>query len=185
MTDKFTDDTINFILSRPFPNFEEYYYTKDNHNGYSGGVLVHCVRGIDNVNNIAKEGLLLKYNTSNYFTWAVNPYTQVKYSKSKLNDAWRFGAGTIIFTVPKGIFVETENDTEFGIYGDIPLDSIKTIDIPLCKLDNVWLSDVPSLIKDYGIDTVRDVCVRDCNVADWLSKENFYKLFEFGIRNSK
>ena len=185
MTAQFSNNTVNFILSRPFPNFEEYNYTKDNFKGYDGGVLVHCTHTIEAVNSIAREGLLLSNNRSNYFTWAVNPYTQVKYSKNSLNRAWRFGAGTVIFTVPSGVFVETENDTEFGIYGDIPIENIITIDIPLLEDSNIWLSDLPSVIKEYGVQTVKRVYYHKQFTPWYLNEENFFKLLDFGLRNSK
>ena len=186
MSNTLSDKVIDFILNHDFPIYEnmEFYdsqYKSKWIKETSNDVLIHNTY-IDNLNAIIDEGLTTKTQRSNCFIWGVNPHYLDK--KKPLRERWRCYGSSVFFTLPQGIFVEFENDSEYGIYGDIPPENITNIDILLTEDDFLRLSDIPYVIDDYGLSAVKEAYYNDNSIPSWLTKKQFYDLFDFGIENT-
>lgn len=182
------DSTVNFIMNHGFPHYENYNYDKSSSRYYKGGLLVHNVRYADDaLDSIVERGILRKYNYSNDFTWAVNLRVLADQTHKHLKDVHRMGFASIGFTLPTNTFIEKMNDSEWGIYDDILPDRIEFIDLYLGP-DNIRLSDIPFLVQEYSLEEVLEVYSQKSILRDvpkYLSEEQYFKLLDWAIENSK
>lgn len=189
---KLKDHTIDFILNHDFPRYEDFKYDKSNDRYYRGGLLVHNIirRNSETLDSLVEQGILLKYNTSNYFTWAVNLGIKAEHLQSPLRKCHRTGLASIGFTLPMSAKVEKMNYSEWGVYEDILPNRMRFVDLYLGP-DNLWLSDIPFIIKDYSLDSFVETyslknndCIRN-EVASYLSDEQYTALLNWAVYNSR
>lgn len=182
------DSTIDFIMNHSFPHYEDYKYDRSNGRYYKGGLLVHNVRYADGaLDSIIEQGILHKYNWSNDFTWAVNLQVLADQNHKKLKDVHRMGFASIGFTLPMSTPIEKMNGSEWGIYDDILPNRIEFVDLYLGP-DNIRLSDIPFLVQEYSLEDVLEVYGQESILRDvpkYLSKEQYFKLLDWAIENSR
>ncbi len=189
MGEYISNKVVDFILSHDFPiyenmNFYDNQYRSIRTKETLNEVLQHNTYPLT-LNAIIEEGLTTKTQTSNCFIWGVNPhYVSSRDRERPLRERWRMSGSSVIFRVPKDTFIERENDSEYGIYGDVPPENIVNIDLLLTDEDNIWLSDIPFVIKEYGLNTIKRVCYRDDMRPYFLTKDQFYALFNYAIDNT-
>lgn len=187
---KLKDSTVNFIMNHSFPYYENFKYDKPTDRYYRGGLLVHNVRYQEGrLDSIVEQGILLKYNTSNYFTWAVNLRALAEPQHKLLRDVHRMGIASIGFTMPLSTTIERMNSSEWGIYDDITPDKIEFIDLYMGP-DNIRLSDISFLVQEYSVEKVLSVYNIRKNyilneVASYLTEEQYMSLLNWAIANSK
>ena len=151
-----SDETIRKITSLRFPDFSNIEWEVSDkekpYRGYFGGCLRHGTP-TKNIESILENGLdifndKISYR-SNDFLWATNP---LDYKNGIEDITHSYGGNSIIFTVPKGILVEQVNDTDFTIFGKIPVDNIVSVDFPLYSFDGYekyFVSDLIPIVRDY------------------------------------
>ena len=151
-----SDEAIRKITSLQFPDFENMNWERPNsdkpNRGYFGGCLRHGT-STDNIESILKDGLDVFHNSvsyrSNDFLWATNP---LEYENGIEDITSSYGGSSVIFTVPKDIVVEQVNNTDFTIFGRIPVENIVSVDIPLYSFDDYeiyYISDIIFIVRDY------------------------------------
>lgn len=151
-----SDEAIKKITSLQFPDFENMDWERPNsdkpNRGYFGGCLRHGT-STDNIESILKDGLDVFHNSvsyrSNDFLWATNP---LEYENGIEDITSSYGGNSVIFTVPKDIVVEQVNNTDFTIFGRIPVENIVSVDIPLYSFDDYeiyYISDIIFIVRDY------------------------------------
>ena len=151
-----SDEAIKKITSLQFPDFENMDWERPNsdkpNRGYFGGCLRHGT-STDNIESILKDGLDVFHNSvsyrSNDFLWATNP---LEYENGIEDITSSYGGNSVIFTVPKDIVVEQVNNTDFTIFGRIPVENIVSVDIPLYSFDDYeiyYVSDIIFIVRDY------------------------------------
>ena len=151
-----SEETIRKITSLRFPDFSSIEWEVSDkekpYRGYFGGCLRHGTP-TKNIESILENGLdifndKISYR-SNDFLWATNPWD---YPNGVKDITYTSGGNSIIFTVPKGILVEQVNDTDFTIFGRIPVENIVSVDIPLYSFDDYeeyYISDTIPIVRDY------------------------------------
>ena len=151
-----SDEAIRKITSLQFPDFENMNWERPNSDkpdrGYFGGCLRHGT-STDSIESILKDGLDVFHNSvsyrSNDFLWATNP---LEYENGIEDITSSYGGNSVIFTVPKDIVVEQVNNTDFTIFGRIPVENIVSVDIPLYSFDDYeiyYISDIIFIVRDY------------------------------------
>ena len=151
-----SDEAIRKITSLQFPDFENMDWERPNsdkpNRRYFGGCLRHGT-STDNIESILKDGLDVFHNSvsyrSNDFLWATNP---LEYENGIEDITSSYGGNSVIFTVPKDIVVEQVNNTDFTIFGRIPVENIVSVDIPLYSFDDYeiyYVSDIIFIVRDY------------------------------------
>ena len=151
-----SDEAIRKITSLQFPDFENMNWERPNsdkpNRGYFGGCLRHGT-STDSIESILKDGLDVFHNSvsyrSNDFLWATNP---LEYENGIEDITSSYGGNSVIFTVPKDIVVEQVNNTDFTIFGRIPVENIVSVDIPLYSFDDYeiyYVSDIIFIVRDY------------------------------------
>ena len=151
-----SDEAIRKITSLQFPDFENMNWERPNsdkpNRRYFGGCLRHGT-STDNIESILKDGLDVFHNSvsyrSNDFLWATNP---LEYENGIEDITSSYGGNSVIFTVPKDIVVEQVNNTDFTIFGRIPVENIVSVDIPLYSFDDYeiyYISDIIFIVRDY------------------------------------
>ena len=151
-----SDEAIKKITSLQFPDFENMDWERPNsdkpNRRYFGGCLRHGT-STDNIESILKDGLDVFHNSvsyrSNDFLWATNP---LEYENGIEDITSSYGGNSVIFTVPKDIVVEQVNNTDFTIFGRIPVENIVSVDIPLYSFDDYeiyYISDIIFIVRDY------------------------------------
>ena len=151
-----SDEAIRKITSLQFPDFENMDWERPNsdkpNRGYFGGCLRHGT-STDSIESILKDGLDVFHNSvsyrSNDFLWATNP---LEYENGIEDITSSYGGNSVIFTVPKDIVVEQVNNTDFTIFGRIPVENIVSVDIPLYSFDDYeiyYISDIIFIVRDY------------------------------------
>lgn len=151
-----SDEAIKKITSLQFPDFENMDWERPNsdkpNRGYFGGCLRHGT-STDSIESILKDGLDVFHNSvsyrSNDFLWATNP---LEYENGIEDITSSYGGNSVIFTVPKDIVVEQVNNTDFTIFGRIPVENIVSVDIPLYSFDDYeiyYVSDIIFIVRDY------------------------------------
>ena len=151
-----SDEVIRKITSLQFPDFENMNWERPNsdkpNRRYFGGCLRHGT-STDNIESILKDGLDVFHNSvsyrSNDFLWATNP---LEYENGIEDITSSYGGNSVIFTVPKDIVVEQVNNTDFTIFGRIPVENIVSVDIPLYSFDDYeiyYISDIIFIVRDY------------------------------------
>ena len=151
-----SDEAIKKITSLQFPDFENMDWERPNsdkpNRGYFGGCLRHGT-STDSIESILKDGLDVFHNSisyrSNDFLWATNP---LEYENGIEDITSSYGGNSVIFTVPKDIVVEQVNNTDFTIFGRIPVENIVSVDIPLYSFDDYeiyYISDIIFIVRDY------------------------------------
>ena len=151
-----SDEAIKKITSLQFPDFENMDWERPNsdkpNRGYFGGCLRHGT-STDSIESILKDGLDVFHNSvsyrSNDFLWATNP---LEYENGIEDITSSYGGNSVIFTVPKDIVVEQVNNTDFTIFGKIPVENIVSVDIPLYSFDDYeiyYISDIIFIVRDY------------------------------------
>ena len=151
-----SDEAIRKITSLQFPDFENMDWERPNsdkpNRRYFGGCLRHGT-STDNIESILKDGLDVFHNSvsyrSNDFLWATNP---LEYENGIEDITSSYGGNSVIFTVPKDIVVEQVNNTDFTIFGRIPVENIVSVDIPLYSFDDYeiyYISDIIFIVRDY------------------------------------
>ena len=151
-----SDEAIRKITSLQFPDFENMNWERPNsdkpNRRYFGGCLRHGT-STDNIESILKDGLDVFHNSvsyrSNDFLWATNP---LEYENGIEDITSSYGGNSVIFTVPKDIVVEQVNNTDFTIFGRIPVENIVSVDIPLYSFDDYeiyYVSDIIFIVRDY------------------------------------
>lgn len=151
-----SDEAIRKITSLQFPDFENMDWERPNsdkpNRGYFGGCLRHGT-STDSIESILKDGLDVFHNSvsyrSNDFLWATNP---LEYENGIEDITSSYGGNSVIFTVPKDIVVEQVNNTDFTIFGRIPVENIVSVDIPLYSFDDYeiyYVSDIIFIVRDY------------------------------------
>ena len=151
-----SDEAIRKITSLQFPDFENMNWERPNSDKpdrrYFGGCLRHGT-STDNIESILKDGLDVFHNSvsyrSNDFLWATNP---LEYENGIEDITSSYGGNSVIFTVPKDIVVEQVNNTDFTIFGRIPVENIVSVDIPLYSFDDYeiyYISDIIFIVRDY------------------------------------
>ena len=151
-----SDEAIRKITSLQFPDFENMNWERPNsdkpNRRYFGGCLRHGT-STDNIESILKDGLDVFHNSvsyrSNDFLWATNP---LEYENGIEDITSSYGGNSVIFTVPKEIVVEQVNNTDFTIFGKIPVENIVSVDIPLYSFDDYeiyYISDIIFIVRDY------------------------------------
>ena len=151
-----SDEAIKKITSLQFPDFENMDWERPNsdkpNRGYFGGCLRHGT-STDSIESILKDGLDVFHNSvsyrSNDFLWATNP---LEYENGIEDITSSYGGSSVIFTVPKDIVVEQVNNTDFTIFGRIPVENIVSVDIPLYSFDDYeiyYISDIIFIVRDY------------------------------------
>ena len=151
-----SDEAIKKITSLQFPDFENMDWERPNsdkpNRRYFGGCLRHGT-STDNIESILKDGLDVFHNSvsyrSNDFLWATNP---LEYENGIEDITSSYGGNSVIFTVPKDIVVEQVNNTDFTIFGRIPVENIVSVDIPLYSFDDYeiyYVSDIIFIVRDY------------------------------------
>ena len=151
-----SDEAIRKITSLQFPDFENMNWERPNsdkpNRRYFGGCLRHGT-STDSIESILKDGLDVFHNSvsyrSNDFLWATNP---LEYENGIEDITSSYGGNSVIFTVPKDIVVEQVNNTDFTIFGRIPVENIVSVDIPLYSFDDYeiyYVSDIIFIVRDY------------------------------------
>ena len=151
-----SDEAIKKITSLQSPDFENMDWERPNsdkpNRGYFGGCLRHGT-STDSIESILKDGLDVFHNSvsyrSNDFLWATNP---LEYENGIEDITSSYGGNSVIFTVPKDIVVEQVNNTDFTIFGRIPVENIVSVDIPLYSFDDYeiyYISDIIFIVRDY------------------------------------
>ena len=151
-----SDEAIKKITSLQFPDFENMDWERPNSDKpnrvYFGGCLRHGT-STDSIESILKDGLDVFHNSisyrSNDFLWATNP---LEYENGIEDITSSYGGNSVIFTVPKDIVVEQVNNTDFTIFGRIPVENIVSVDIPLYSFDDYeiyYVSDIIFIVRDY------------------------------------
>ena len=151
-----SDEAIRKITSLQFPDFENMNWERPNsdkpNRRYFGGCLRHGT-STDSIESILKDGLDVFHNSvsyrSNDFLWATNP---LEYENGIEDITSSYGGNSVIFTVPKDIVVEQVNNTDFTIFGRIPVENIVSVDIPLYSFDDYeiyYISDIIFIVRDY------------------------------------
>ena len=151
-----SDEAIRKITSLQFPDFENMDWERPNsdkpNRRYFGGCLRHGT-STDSIESILKDGLDVFHNSvsyrSNDFLWATNP---LEYENGIEDITSSYGGNSVIFTVPKDIVVEQVNNTDFTIFGRIPVENIVSVDIPLYSFDDYeiyYISDIIFIVRDY------------------------------------
>ena len=151
-----SDEAIRKITSLQFPDFENMDWERPNsdkpNRRYFGGCLRHGT-STDSIESILKDGLDVFHNSvsyrSNDFLWATNP---LEYENGIEDITSSYGGNSVIFTVPKDIVVEQVNNTDFTIFGKIPVENIVSVDIPLYSFDDYeiyYVSDIIFIVRDY------------------------------------
>ena len=151
-----SDEAIKKITSLQFPDFENMNWERPNsdkpNRRYFGGCLRHGT-STDSIESILKDGLDVFHNSvsyrSNDFLWATNP---LEYENGIEDITSSYGGNSVIFTVPKDIVVEQVNNTDFTIFGKIPVENIVSVDIPLYSFDDYeiyYVSDIIFIVRDY------------------------------------
>ena len=149
-----SDEAIRKITSLQFPDCENMDWERPNsdkpNRGYFGGCLRHGT-STDNIESILKDGLDVFHNSvsyrSNDFLWATNP---LEYENGIEDITSSYGGNSVIFTVPKDIVVEQVNNTDFTIFGRIPVENIVSVDIPLYSFDDYeiyYISDIIFIVR--------------------------------------
>ena len=151
-----SDETIRKITSLRFPDFSNIEWEVSDkekpYRGYFGGCLRHGTP-TKNIESILENGLdifndKISYR-SNDFLWATNP---LDYENGIEDIIHSYGGNSIIFTVPKGIVVEQVNNTDFTIFGRIPVENIVSVDFPLYSFDGYekyFVSDLIPIVREY------------------------------------
>lgn len=121
----------------------------------------------------------IKYR-SNSFLWCVNPEIESWKRKKPIKDIWTgYGGTSIIFHVPKGIYVDQLNADQYGVWGAIPPEYIDSIDTPVYWDD--WgetyrLSDLKEIALDETNSDLGDTPdERLDSMVRILEKEKFNK----------
>lgn len=171
--DTIKDYTIDFIVSHPFPVYEKINWK--NH-------FVHNTTS-NNLDSIVSDGILISKNTSNSFTWAVNP---TKIDTPNLSRAWSgYGGNSIVFKYDgkKGRL----NDREFAIFDDIPPKDIVFIDMIMATEggDNAphRMSEVLDMCREYGYQEIYDCYYTEELKPSFLTMEQYQRLFDFVKEN--
>lgn len=151
-----SDETIRKITSLRFPDFSNIEWEVSDkekpYRGYFGGCLRHGTP-TKNIESILENGLdifndKISYR-SNDFLWATNP---LDYENGIEDITHSYGGNSIIFTVPKDIVVEQVNNTDFTIFGRIPVENFVSVDFPLYSFDGYeeyFVSDLIPIVRDY------------------------------------
>lgn len=174
---KLSNEVIDFIISHEFPDYDNIDW--DNtyvHNTYWS-----------NLEDIINQGLLVKKNTSNCFTWGVDlPKAKEVYRKNRLKDTWDGAGGcSIIFRPKRDIHKERMNDCEYGFYDDILPEDILAIDLPFVNEGKgLRASDIVEDMKEYGVDEVLNVYDSSFRFS-FLTEKQYDMLMNWCMTNYK
>ena len=137
-----------------------YKYILDNfqypdYDNVPSGTIYHNTH-VEYIDSIAHNGILIskakQLEYSGNMTWATT-----------LKNQHGYGGCTVAFTLDgleNTYDYEKVNNSEYCVYKDIPVENILFIDIPVIEGGGMGLerlSDIPELIKDYGLEKVRKV----------------------------